>query len=334
MAGLRSAGWPRERGAGKLHPIMPSSSELSARLSAIPAPIQGALYMTGAALCFSLMNALIRLSAAELHPFVIAFFRNVFALLVMLPWLAQTGLKSLRTKRLGMLFGRSIIGLMAMLTWFTAVTILPLSEAVALNFSVPLFATIGAAIFLGEIVRARRWSATVIGFIGVLIILRPGFAEITPAMSLPIIAAVFMATSVLFVKSLSNTDKPGTIVLWMVLFLTPLSLIPALFFWSWPSWTTLAYLAGLGSLASVAHIALTRAYTKADASAITVFDYTRLPFIAVIAYIMFGEEPDLWTWVGAAVIATSTIYIARREAQVARERTASLAASESARGRL
>ncbi|MFQ6017756.1 MAG: DMT family transporter [Kiloniellaceae bacterium] len=306
-------------------------TELAGRLKAIPAPVQGALYMTAAAFCFALMNGLVRAASDELEPLEIAFFRNLFALVFMLPWLARAGLRGLHTKRLGLQVWRAVFGLAAMVFWFTSVARLPLGEAVALNFTVPLFATAGAAVVLGETVRARRWSATAFGFLGVLIILRPGFAELSPAMALPIVAALFMATSILIVKSLSRTEAPSAVVLYMNLFATPLSLVPALFVWRWPSWPTLALLVGLGLFGAVAHLLLTRAYARADASAVMPLDYARLPFVAVIAYFAFGEVPDVWTWLGAAVIASSAIYIARREAKVAREREASGAAGESAR---
>ncbi len=289
--------------------------------------------MIAAALGFSVMNALVRVAAAELDPLQIAFFRNFFALIFMLPWLARVGRAGLRTERLGTHICRSIVALGAMSCWYYSITILPLGQAVALNFTVALFATIGAALFLGEIVRARRWSATLIGFAGVLIVLRPGGGEVTLAMSLPIVAAFFMAVSVLLVKSLSRSESPAVIVLYMNLILTPLSLIIALFVWRWPSWPVLGYLVLIGLLGAVAHLALVRAFAKADASAIAPLDYTRLPFIAVIAYFAFGEVPDPWTWLGGTIIAGSAIYIARREAQVARERPATGAASESVKAR-
>jgi drug/metabolite transporter (DMT)-like permease len=119
----------------------------------------------------------------------------------------------------------------------------------------------------------------------------------------------------------------------MNLILTPLSFIPALFVWRWPSGSALALLALIGLLAALAHIALTRAYTKADASAVMPFDYARLPFVAGLAFIVFGQVPDLWTWIGAAITAGSAIYIARREALVARERPASGAAAAAPKGR-
>ena len=312
---------------------MSSYTEVSARLNAIPAPVQGALLMTGAAFCFSVMNVLIRLAAVEIEPFQIAFFRNLFALLFVLPFVVRAGGPGLRTGRLGLHCVRAAIGLGAMLCWFTSVARLPLAEAVALNFTVPLFATAGAAIILGEIVRARRWSATVVGFLGVLIILRPGFTEITPVMSLPIIAAAFMAISVLLVKTLSRSESAASIVLYMNLILTPLSLGPAQLVWRWPSLTVLGILAVIGAMAAVAHLLLTQAFAKADASAVTPFDYARLPFVAVIAFFVFGETPDVWTWVGAAVIAASAVYIARRESQVAQERPTHRPGSEAVKAK-
>ncbi len=312
---------------------MAINSSLAARFDAIPAPVQGALYMTFAAACFAVMNALIRLAAAELEPLQIAFLRNIFALAFMMPWLLRVGWGGLRTKRLKLHIWRGMIGFCGMVAWFTSLAHLPLSEAVALNFTVPLFATLGAAVFLHEVVRARRWSATAIGFLGVLIILRPGFAEFTALMALPIIAAAFMAGAITMVKTLSDTEDVAAIVLYQNLVLTVVSLVPALFVWRWPGGAVWLYVIGVGFVATFAHLALTRAYTKADASAIIPFDYARLPFVAVIAWFLFGETADAWTWAGAAVIAGSSVYIARREAIVAREakRRASRAAGDSAK---
>ena len=190
--------------------------------------------MTAAAVCFALMNGIIREVSQDLHPFQIAFFRNFFALMFMLPWLVRTGIGGLHTNHFRLHLLRAAIGLSAMLCWFTSISLLPLAEAVALNFTVPMFATIGAALVLHEVVRARRWTATAIGLLGVVIILRPGFAEVTPAMMLPIVASVFMAAAILIVKTLSRHDDAGTMVVYMNLIATPLSLVPALFFWRWP----------------------------------------------------------------------------------------------------
>ncbi len=289
-----------------------------AAFSRVPDAVQGAIYMTLAALFFSFMNLIVRLTAEELHPAQIPFFRNLFALLFMIPWAVNTGISSLRTHHIRIHLLRAVVGLASMFSWFTAVALLPLADAVALNFSAPLFATVGAALILGEVVRARRWTATGIGFLGTLVILRPGFAEITPTMALPILAAVLMASSMLIVKVLSRHDHPGTIVLYMNLLMTPLSLIPALFVWRWPSAGTWVLFACLGFLASTAHIFFTRAFAKADASAMQPFDFARLPFIALLGYLFFGEVPSGWIWLGGTMIGGAAIYIAHREATLAR----------------
>jgi drug/metabolite transporter (DMT)-like permease len=324
---------------------MPPSRSFLARGAALSAPLQGALYMTSAAFLFAFMNGAIRLLAdgwgAEggpagdggLHPFQIAFLRNLSALLFMLPWMLRHGRGGLATGRLGAYFWRAGIGLIAMLTWFSAIAYLPLAEAVALNFTVPLFATAGAALFLGEVVRARRWTATAVGFLGVIIILRPGFVEFTPVMALPIIAAGFTAATTLIVKSLSRTEAPATIVAYMNLLLTPLSLLPALFVWRWPTPTEWALGLFVGLCAVLAHIVFTRAFVQADASAVMPFDYMRLPFVALVGYLLFAEVPDGWTWVGAAVIAGAAIYIAHRESRLTRQRGTLAVSVETVKGR-
>ncbi len=276
--------------------------------------------MIGAAFCFSVMNLLVRLAARDLSPIEIAFFRNLFAFLFMVPWALKMGPSSLRTAHLGTHVLRAVVGLSAMLCWFTAVALLPMADAVALNFTAPLFSTVGAALILHEVVRVRRWTATVIGFLGTLVILRPGFTEVAPITLLPVLAAFFMAGSTLIVKRLSGFDHPGTVVLYMNLFMTPLSLIPARFVWRWPSPGTFALLVGLGLVAAVAHILLTRSYAKADASAVQPFDYARLPFVALLGYLFFGEVPSAWLWLGGAMIAGAALYIAHRETLAARAR--------------
>ena len=305
---------------------MSTPNTLVSRATALPAVVQGALLMLASALCFSVINVLIRELSASFDPLHIGFFRTFFALLFMLPWLARAKKDGLRTKRLPLHVWRACFGLLAMVCWFHAIAYLPLAQAVALNFTVPLFVTAGAALILGEVVRARPWSATIVGFLGVLVIVRPGVLELSPAMALPVMAAAFMAISTLMVKTLSRSDRPGTIVLYMNLIMTPLSLIPALFVWRWPDPWSFVLLALLGFLAALSHLFLTHAYARVDASAVQTFTYVRLPLVAAVAYFAFAEVPDIWTWIGAAIIVGSAIYIARREAKVTGDATAASSA--------
>jgi len=145
--------------------------------------VRGALYVIAASFFFAAMGALIRLGATELHAFQIAFLRNFFGLLFMLPWLYRDGFAVLKTERLRLYWLRAVLGVITMLTWFWAMTVMPLAEAVSLSFSAPLFVTIGAALILGEYVGARRWSATIVGFLGVMVILRPGINSISRCVS-------------------------------------------------------------------------------------------------------------------------------------------------------
>ncbi len=282
----------------------------------------GAMFMVLAALGFSGMNVLVRLAAAELHPFQVAFLRFLFGACFAVPWLLRQG-GGWRSQRLGLHALRACLTTSSALLWFSAVSLLPLAQAVSLNFTAPLFATIGAALFLGEVVRVRRWTATALGFVGVLIIVRPGVTEVSPAMALPLLAAATMTVSVLFVKVLTRTESAPTILFYMNVLPLPFLLVFALFVWQAPSPLGWGLGVAMGALGVTAHFFFTRAFAIADASYVIPFDYVRLPFIAVIAFFAFGEVPDVWTWVGAGVIAGSAIYIARREAQLARAGRAS-----------
>ncbi len=283
-----------------------------------PAALQGALCMTAAAFGFSIMNAVVRFASTELDPLQIAFMRNFFALLVMLPWLVRVGLKPLSSGRFKLYLTRASIGYLSMISWFTAVAFMPLTEAVSLTFTAPLFVTAGAALILKETVGWRRWSATVVGFLGVIVIIRPGILEVNWVTALPIMAALFMAASSLMVKTLTQTEDSRSIVLYLNLFLLPISLVPALFVWQWPSLTVLVLVAGVGSISVLAQLLFTLGFSRTDASIAVPFLYTQLPFIAAISFVTFGEIPDSWTLLGAAIIAASAIYIARRESRLKR----------------
>jgi drug/metabolite transporter (DMT)-like permease len=276
------------------------------------------LWMLGSGLFFSCLNAQIRYLTASMHSFEIAFFRNLFGLAFMLPWLFTSGLAGLRTGRMKLYFWRTAVGLSSMLLSFSALAVLPLSLAVALSFTAPLFTTMGAALFLGERVRARRWSATVLGFIGVLIIVHPGSAPLNFGMVMMIASAALNAATTLMVKHLSRTESANAIVTYMVLLMTPMSLLPALFVWQTPPLSIWLFLVGMGLAGTLGHLCYVRALRGAEASAVLPYDYGRMIFSSLIGYLAFAEIPDRWTWIGSAIIAGAAIYIARRESQLAR----------------
>jgi drug/metabolite transporter (DMT)-like permease len=205
-----------------------------------------------------------------------------------------------------------------MLSWFYGITYVPLATATAVNFTAPLFATMMAAVVLHEQVGLRRWMAVVIGFVGVLVIMRPSRESIDPMLLVILLSAASWAMNNITVKYLVRTEPPSTVVALFSVYLAPLSLVPALFVWQWPDLPTLIALAGLGVLGTLAHLSVARAYLTADASACAPYEFVRLPYAALIGYLLFGEVSDGWTWVGAAIIAGAVIYVAHREAQQAR----------------
>jgi drug/metabolite transporter (DMT)-like permease len=288
----------------------------------LSAPMRAALLMLLANLCVAGMTCTIRIAAAELHPFEIAFFRNLFGLACLLPFLIPAGVGVLRTHAVGRLLISSGGHLIAMLAYFLAAALMPLAELTALAFTKPLFATVGAALILHEVVRGRRWSAVAIGFLGVLIVLRPGAQAVSPEAGLVLLSALASAAVVLMVKQMTRGDSTMTIVLYQSLFLTVLSLPPALLFWQTPSLASLLQVAIIGALGTITWLCFTRTFALADASAVMPFEFLKLPFTAVLAYLLFSEVPSIWTWLGGAIIFAATVYIGHREAKVDRLRAA------------
>jgi drug/metabolite transporter (DMT)-like permease len=291
-----------------------------------------------AALLFSGLNTTVRLASSEVPVLEVMFFRNFFNLIFMLPWLFQIGFAVLRTQRLGLHALRSGFGLTSMFLQFTALSLMPLAEATALSFSTPLFATIGVALVVGEKVRARRWIAIGVGFIGVLIMLRPGVEAVSLPALMMLTGSMIVGGGFTCVKLLSRTESPNVMVFYMGLFMAPVSLIPALFVWVWPSPLGWLYLIGVGTCATLAHLCFNRSFAAADASAVLPFDYTRLLIVAFFGFVLFGEMPSTWTWIGAGVIVAANLYMAQREASRAqterRARKAETLASTAAADKL
>jgi drug/metabolite transporter (DMT)-like permease len=276
--------------------------------------------MVASTVLFAFMIICIRFAAREVHAFEATFFRNFFGLVFALPLLLRAGTRTLHTNRFQLYVLRCVVGVGAMLTGFWALVHMPLVQAIALSYTTPLFVTIGAALVLGEVVRARRWSAVAVGFAGVLVIL---------AAIAAIVSAGLTASAAISIKFLARTESAEAIVIYMVLLMTPMSLVAAAPVWVWPSWPTLGWLVLTGFFGTVAHWCLTHAYKLGDASALTPITFVQLPVVALLAWWLFGEGVDAWTIVGAGIICASTLYIAHREARLeARQATDPRVASE------
>ena len=280
------------------------------RFNELSKPLQAALNMVGACIVWSLVSWLVRVLSVDLHAFELVFFRNLFGLIAILPFLMRAGIPVFPRQEIGIYLIRACFGLVAMLGWFYSITVIPLADATALSFTAPIFATVAAIVVLGEVVRIRRWTA--------MVVLRPGMADISIGAVAALVSSAAIAVVIVLVKILARTETTNRIVAFHTAILLPLSLIAAAFFWTWPTWPQLGLCALLGAGATIGNWLTVRAFTLGETTAVMPYDFTRLPFVAVVGYFAFAEVPDLWTWIGGGVIFASSVYIARRESQLAR----------------
>jgi drug/metabolite transporter (DMT)-like permease len=301
---------------------MPAASPV--RADALPRPSnprdlpRAVGLMLSSTVLFGAMAVCIRLASKQLHPFEIAFFRNLFGFVFTLPLLARHGVGILRTDKLSLYLVRCAIGIVSMLAGFWSIVHLPLAQAIALSYSTPIFVTIGAVFVLGEVVRARRWTAVIVGFLGVLVLMHPGADDFHVASLVAVLAAVMSASVAISIKFLSRTEAPDAIVIYTTALWVPMSLLPALFHWTLPTGWTWLWIVLAGGLGTTAHMCWTRALGLADASLLTPISFFQVLVVGFAGWALFGEGIDRWTAVGAAIIFASNLYIARREARLAR----------------
>ena len=304
--------------------------ELRARLAAwwlaLPPNVRGALWLLVSATCFTAMAVLAKFLGDRLHSLQLAFFRMFIALLVIVPFLVRGGVASIKTHYPFLQLLRGIVGSTAMMCGFYALVHLPLADALAYNFTKALFVVPLAYFILSEPAGPRRIGAVVIGFFGVLVMLRPT-VEIDPAALVALAGALCVAMATIFVKLVAK-DAPVTLMFYTGVVGTAVAGIPASFVWVTPTWEELGLLVLMGTFAAGAHNCFIRGYREGDASAIVPFDYSRLVFAAIAGFLIFGDVPDWLTIVGAAIIVATTLYIARREAVEARARRAEAVAED------
>ncbi len=286
-----------------------------------PAPLQknnvmlGSAYMLTGCLTFSLMGGLIReLADGGIHPLITAFWRTFFALCIILPLFWKSGIiKGLKTDRLGLHLLRGTLSSFSVMANFYAFSVIPLAEAVSYSFATPIFTTILAVFILKEKIRLPRILAIAAGFGGMLVLLRPGHAPLSPGIAAALGAAVTVALAIVIVRILSRTDSPRVITVYSLLFTLPVSFVFALPVWVWPDGRTLLLLVFTGLLASITQLSLSKALFEAEASALMPLDFTRLIFSALVGYFLFAEQPGLNTYIGSAIIMASALYAAHRE---------------------
>ena len=289
------------------------------RMTALPTSIQATIWITLSGIMFTIIISAVRTVTEELHVLEAVFFRSLFGIAFMLPWLIRNGPKTaLGTKRLGLLAIRGCIAYFITLLYFSAAGLMPIADLTSITFTRPIFGTIAAIFVLSEIVGPRRWTAIAIGFVGMVIIVQPGFQEINLGVLFILVAVVMQTANTMIVKILTRTDHPDTIAMYHAIFMLPLAVIPAIFVWQTPTLELFGWLIVIGGLGILNQRMVTRAFAVADVSLVLALGYLRLPIAALIGFLVFGEVPEIWVWIGGAVIAGAAAYIAHREATIAR----------------
>ncbi len=290
-------------------------ARLSGGWARLSANHRGALWMIAASLGFTVNSALVKtLTASGLDVFQIAFARALFSFALLVPFLLRAGPGAFNTKHPWLHGIRAVAGAGAMVCGFYAVGRLQLADFTALTFTQPLFVTLLAVILLGEVVRWRRWLATAVGFLGVLIMVRPGASSFDPAALVALASVSGIAIAVCLVKKLPDGESHTTMLAYFCLMSLAITVVPALLFWTPPTLTQWLLLAGVGALGVASQAMIIRAYRNGEASFVAPFDYLKLILAGLIGFLVFGEVPGPWTLLGAAVIVGAALYIARREA--------------------
>lgn len=290
-------------------------SAISARFNALPANLRGVLWVLVGSVFFSLNDMTVKLLGPSIHPVEMAWFRYIVGFVLLMPVFMRLGVSGLRTERLPLHFGRAIIAGIGQAGIYYAVVHLMLADATALSFSRALFITLLAAFLLKESVRWPRWVATLVGFVGVLIMLRPGAGTIDPASLVGLGSAAMFAFGLIIIRHLSKTESPNQILFYYHLIGIVLFAGPAIYVWKTPQGVEWLLLFMIGALTCLAMSCFVRGFAVGEASTLGPIEYIRLIYAAALGYLVFSEVPDIWTWVGAGVIVASTYAIARQEAR-------------------
>ena len=272
--------------------------------------------MLGGAVFFSVTAVLIKIAGQTHHTFEIVFFRCLFGMLVVIPLLMKSGLGALRVNKPGLHLIRAACAVVGMSGGFYAMTHLELAAAISLSFTRPLFMILLAAVFLREFVRWRRGLATAVGFVGVLIMVQPGASSIEPAVFSGLLAALAVGGALITVKMISPYDAPVTIMLTFSIATVVMAAIPATFVWQTPTREELVLLMALGIVASCGQYCFIRAFAIGDSTVMSPIDYVQIILGSTAGFLLFNERPGIETFIGAAVIVISTLYIVVRGAQI------------------
>jgi drug/metabolite transporter (DMT)-like permease len=284
-----------------------------ARAGAGSGALKGIGWMVLAGLFFVVVTCIVRYLGTDMNPVQAAFIRYSFGLLFLSPRLFRLCRAPPPVRRLGLHAVRGALHGIGVMLWFYAMSRIPIAQVTALGFTAPIFTTVGAALFLGERIRARRVAAVLAGFAGVVVIVRPGLAAVDLGALAQIAAAPLFATSLLISKKLTETESNTAIVGLMGLFVTLSLLGPALYVWRQPTPVELGWLFLTALSATLGHIAMVQAFRSTEIAATQPVSFLQLVWASLLGLYLFGEVPDAWTWLGGFIIVASATYIAHRE---------------------
>ncbi len=292
-------------------------------LSNPPPVVRGMLWMAATGLIFVVMNAIMKKLSHDLDPWLVGFLRYLLGAAVMLGATLRlaAGPRALWPRAPGLQFLRGVFHAGGMILWFAALPLVTLAELTAISFSVPLFICLGAVLFLNERMTGARWAAVLVGFAGVVLVLKPwegaGFADVSTGMLLMLASAPVFAGSFLVAKALTRYDRSEVVVLWQHLWVSVLLVGFALGYWTNPSPVQWALLVVCGFLGAGGHYCMTRAFRATDISAVQPVKFLELVWAAILGVLVFGTVPAGATVAGGVVILAGTLLLARHESRVA-----------------
>jgi drug/metabolite transporter (DMT)-like permease len=287
----------------------------AARAGAAPAALRAAGWMALSIASFVLMSVAARQLSGRMHTIEILFFRSLVSLALLLALRPRLGAEAFTTRQPALQLARNVVHFGGQYSWVWGIALAPLAVVTAIEFTTPIWVALLGALLLGERVAPHRWAAIAGGLAGVAMIVRPGTAAFGAPAVVVLAAAFCFAGSVLMVKRLLRTDRVVAVLFHMSLIQLPLGLVPALFVWVAPGWADAPWLLAIGLSALGAHYGLTRALALADASFVLPIDFLRLPCVAAVARLAYGEPIDGWTLLGAGVIFAGNYWSVRREAR-------------------
>ena len=288
--------------------------------SRLPQPLRAMLWYVLALSLWGASAGLVRFASLEVPAIELGFLRAFYGAVLLLPWLFLYRVSPIPRRHVGVYLLRGVLEVGAIATWFIALAVMPAADVVALGFTMPLFATLLAALFLGERLRLRRSLAILVGLLGAVLVMKPGGEGVGWIAVLPVAGAVVVAGSRICGRVLAQRGEPMVQVVASLGFITaPILAVPAGFVWVTPSAAMMLLAFTISVISLTGHVCMVRALRLGEASALVPYEFTQLLATVAIAAAVLGEWPDLWTWVGSAVILCAGVYIVRREAAIARQ---------------